>query len=429
MSQSFPAIPALSAAICTIFVLLIPFAAAGLALLNAGLTRTRSVAHSLFTSLCAIGIAAVVYFACGYKWQSGAGLTAHTLYVSGKAWDWLGTGPFFLRGLASSDARQALIALFGMQSAGICTLIPLGTGAERWRMAASFTCAAILAGFIYPVFAHWAWGNGWLAQLGSNHHLGTGFMDAAGSGCIHVIGGSSALSAAWLLRPRRGKYTASGMPTATPGHNAPLVLFGCLLALVGWFGLNTAGAILFARGDLPGSPLVLVNTLLSASGGGLSALAITRLRFSKPDASLFANGWVSGLVASSASAPFMNAAAALLVGLIAGTLVIFAIEIVELRMKVDDPAGAISVHTLGGLWGLLAVGLFTDSGQLAAQLVGIATLLGCVFPATYILYRLVNRFVPFRVASEGERQGMDLFELGAGAYPEFMIHREDFGLH
>jgi Amt family ammonium transporter len=200
---------------------------------------------------------------------------------------------------------------------------------------------------------------------------------------------------------------------------------------VGWLGLNSAGAILFTGAEFGRVALVAVNTTLAAAGACLAAAAITRARFGKPDASLCANGWVSGLVAVSAACAFADPAEALIIGLAAGALTTFAVELLESRLAVDDPGGAVSVHAVGGLWGVLAAGLFTGpsargaSGQWLAQLVGIATLLGFVLPLTYGLNWLLNRFYPMRVAREGERQGMDLHELGAGAYPEFITHSED----
>jgi Amt family ammonium transporter len=218
---------------------------------------------------------------------------------------------------------------------------------------------------------------------------------------------------------------------AIPGHNAVLVLFGCLIAFAGWLGLNGAGAILFAGVDLGRIPGIAVNTLLCSSAAALATAIVTNVRFGKPDASLTANGWVGGLVASSAVCAFVTSAEALIVGLVAGTLVPFSVELLDLRMEVDDPGGSISVHAVGGLWGVLAVGLFGRleagaPGQLLAQAAGIATLLGFVLPFTYALNFLLNRFMGQRVAAEGEHQGMDLYELGAGAYPEFVIHNDEF---
>ncbi len=337
-----------------------------------------------------------------------------------------------------TDRAASLIILLQLFSVALACTIPAATGAERWRLGAGCASAAVLAGWTYPLFAHWVWGGGWLAQLGVNYGLGHGFVDPAGASCIHAVGGLTALSIAWILNPRRGKFTADGLPTAMPGHNAVIVLFGCMLALIGFLGLNSAGSILFAGLTPAQSVLVDVNTTLCSAAAGLAALITTRLRFGRPDASLTANGWISGLVASSAVCAFVKPAEAVAVGFVAGVLVIFAVEIIELRMKVDDPAGAISVHAVGGMWGVLALGMFGrftpalanidsgDSGQFLAQLIGVATLLGFVLPLTYTLNWLLNRVLPQRVALEGERQGMDLFELGAGAYPEFVTHRDDF---
>jgi Amt family ammonium transporter len=277
--------------------------------------------------------------------------------------------------------------------------------------------------------------------------MGRGFLDVGGAAPIQVVGGLTALSVTWILGPRRGKYSADGMAPAIPGHNAVLMLFGCLLALVGWIGLNSAGAILFTGGQASGAALIGINTMLAASASALSAAFITKVRFGKPDASLTANGWVGGLVASSASCAFVSPAEALVIGSIAGTVVTFSVEWFELRMEVDDPGGSVSVHAVGGLWGILALGFFGQfqrpvlnvadnslptavrgivSGQWLAQLIGVATLLGFVLPLTYGVNRLLNRFYPFRVSIEGERQGMDLHELGAGAYPESVTHTDEF---
>jgi Amt family ammonium transporter len=319
-----------------------------------------------------------------------------------------------------------------MFGAGLAALIPLGSGADRWRLAGVCASAALLAGCIYPLFGHWVWGGGWLAQLGANYGLGYGLIDAGGAGTIQAVGGLTALAITWILGPRRGKYTPDGMPAAIPGHNSVLVLFGCLLALPGWVGLNSSGAILFAGAAPVRSVLIALNTLLAAAASALAALLITRLRFGKPDASLVANGWVGGLVASSAPCALVSPISAAAIGLVAGVLVTFSVQWLEL-IEVDDPSGAISVHALGGLWSLLAVAVFAtpsnDAGQWVAQLVGIGTLLGCVLPLTYGLLLLLNRVLAQRVTAEGERQGMDLNELGAGAYPEFSTYSDEFTPH
>jgi Amt family ammonium transporter len=263
--------------------------------------------------------------------------------------------------------------------------------------------------------------------------LGNGFLDAGGAGVLQATGGLTALSVAWILGPRRGKYSGKDrMPSAIPGHNVVFMLFGCLLALVGWFGLNSAAALLF-YGAAPGRiVLVAINTTLAAGSALFGSALVTRTRFGKPDASLSANGWTAGLAASSAAAAFLAPAEAIIVGLVAGALVPLSIELLELRLYIDDPGGAISVHGVAGLWGILAAGFLgrlpgaTGDGQWLAQLAGIATLLGCVLPLTYSLNWLLNRVFPFRVSLDGERHGMDLHELGANAYPELVTHLEDF---
>ena len=440
-----PGLSEIAIVACLFFIFLTPLAAAGLALINAGLGRSHSAAHIMMASLSALSVAGLVYFAFGFGWQGFIGGPSHTLTISGKGWNWIAAEPFFFRKLGLDGSPAFLAALLQVFSVGLAALISLGSGADRWRLRASCLSTAILAAWTYPLFAHWVWGGGWLAQLGINYGLGNGFLDIGGAGSIHVLGGLTALSITWILGPRRGKYSADGMAPAIPGHNAVLTMFGCLLALIGWFGLNSAGAILFVGGAASGSALIAMNTFLSAAAAALTAAFITNIRFGKPDASLTANGWVAGLVASSATCAFVVPAEAVVIGSIAGAVVTFSIEWIELKLEVDDPGGAISVHAIGGIWGLLALGLFGrfhaavmnvagaslpasagDSGQLLAQLIGIATLLGFVLPLTYGLNWLLNQVYPYRVSVEGERQGMDLHELGAGAYPEFITHTEDF---
>ena len=432
---------------CLAFVFLVPLAAAGIAIMNVGLGRTRSAGHMMMASLCSLAVAALAYFFCGFAVQGYIGLPSHFFVLGGKEWNWIAAQPFFLRRLTFDGSAASLAACFQVFCVGLASVIPLGSGADRWRLRASCLSTAALAAFIYPLFAHWVWSSGWLAQLGANYGLGHGFIDVGGAGTIQTMGGLTALAITWILGPRRGKYSADGMAPAIPGHNSVLVLFGCLLALLGWIGLNSAGAILFTGGEPAEAALIGINTLLGAAAAALTAAMITKIRFGKPDASLTANGWIGGLVAGSASCAFVIPAEAVVIGSIAGAVITFSIELLELRMEVDDPGGAISVHAVGGIWGLLAVGVFvqfqrpvlnvfagpatsamsgTPPGQWLAQVIGVATLLGFVLPLTYGVNLLLNRFYPYRVSVEGERQGMDLHELGAGAYPEFVTHTDEF---
>jgi ammonium transporter, Amt family len=429
VTSSPTALPDSSIALCIACIFLVPCAAAGLALLSTGLGRSRSAAHSMMSSLCVLAVAALTYFVCGFAWQGFAGGAAHVASVGGKDWSWIGGQPFFLRHQSLDGSPASLAALLGIFSVGIAALIPLGSGADRWRLGACCVSTALLAGWTYPLFAHWAWGGGWLAQLGANYGLGRGYVDTGGSGTIQAVGGLTALSVAWLLGARRGKYTHDGMPTAIPGHNGVLVMLGCLFALVGWLGLNSAGAILY-NGATPGQAvLVAINASLSAATAALAAAVITHMRFGKPDASLTANGWIGGLAASSGACAFVSPGEAVAIGVVAGALVTLSVEWFESRMSVDDPGGSISAHAMGGLWGVLSVGIFATfaaPGQWLAQVVGVATLIGFVLPLTYGLNWLLDRVYPQRVTAEGERQGMDLHELGAGAYPEFIVHNDEF---
>jgi Amt family ammonium transporter len=428
------ALSEIQTAACIVFLLLAPLAGAGLALINAGLGRSRNAAHSMMAALCVISVAACVYFICGRALEGYAGGLAHVMTIGHKPWDWIGAEPWFFRGMPTAGGNAPplfLFAWFGIVAVGLAGIIPLGSGADRWRLAAICASTALLAGLTFPLFAHWTWGGGFLAQLGVNYGLGRGYIDAGGAGPIHALGGLTALAVTWIVGPRRGKYTSEGMRMAIPGHNPVLVLFGCMVAFLGWLGLNSAGAMLFAGVELGRIPLIAVNTLLGASASALATAVITKMRFGKPDASLTANGWVGGLVAGSAACAFIAPAEVLIVGLVAGALITFSVDLLDLRLEVDDPGGSIPVHAVGGIWGVLAVGLFGrleagGEGQLLAQAVGIATLVGFVLPFTYALNWLLDRVMGQRVAVEGEHQGMDLYELGAGAYPEFMTHTDEF---
>ena len=420
-----------SATLCLVLILLVPLAGVGLALVNTGLSRSRSAAHVMLASICIFAVAAIAYVVVGFSWQGAPGRPAHFLTIGGKAWNWLAAEPLFLRGLHLDLSPASLVLLLQMFSVGVAAMIPLGAGAERWKLGASCASTILLAGWTYPLFAHWVWSEGWLSQLGVMYGLGLGFVDSGGASTIQIMGGLSALSIAWTLGPRRGKYSSDGGPAAIPAHNVVLVLAGCLLAWVGWLGLNSAGAILFNHREASAVVLIAINTTLSAGAAGLAAAIVTRLRFGRPDASLVSNGWMAGLVASSAASPFLKPPTAILAGAVAGALVVLSIELLEFRFTIDDPGGAISVHAIAGFWGLLSVALLSDagagsSGQWLAQLIGIATLIGFILPLTHGLNWLIDRVYPHRVDAEGEWQGMDLCELGAGAYPEFVVHSDEF---
>lgn len=451
--------PVASSAFFLLF--LVPLVPAGFALMNTGLGRSRSAAHFMLSSLCTAALAACVFALWGGSLAGiGAGIGAgtgatheHVLILRGHGWDWIATGRLLWPGAEPTSSRSTLFLLLQIFTVGIAAMIPLATGADRWRLSACLASTALLAGWTYPLLAHWVWGGGWLSQLGANYGMGRGFLDPAGAATIHVLGGLTALSIAWILGPRFGKYSAGDLPAAIPGYSIVAVLFGCAVMLPGWIALNAMGAILFANSTPGEMPLIAVNTFLSASASCLATLATTAARFSKPDASLCANGWVAGLVTSSALCAYVTPGVAIFTGFAAGVLITFAIEFVETRLGIDDPGGAISVHGLAGIWGLLAAGIFThipqfaltpnfiprlgpagaianggipQRGQFMAQLVGVATLLGLILPLSYGLNWVLNRIHPQRVDQQGERLGMDLRELGGGAYPEFVVRNDEF---
>jgi Amt family ammonium transporter len=406
--------------------MLAPLALAGMALINTGLGRSRSAAQALVGNLAILAVSALVFALAGAALAGTAGAAGHSFWLAGKPWNWLGAGPLLLGGFGSMQPQAQLGVLFEFLAVAMAAMVPWGSGMDRWRLTAGCAAAAVMAATVFPLMAHWIWGGGWLAQLGVNFGLGAGFVDGGGAATVHVLGGLSALAVVWIAGPRKGKFPREGLATALPGHNGVYVIFGCLLALVGWLGWNVAGAVLWLHAPLAALPVVAVNTLLSASGAVAATFAVTRVRFGKPDASLCANGWLAGLVASSACAGMVTPGESISVGLVAGIGTPLLVELLELALSIDDPSGAITVHAAGGLWGLLAAGLFApQAGQLVAQLVGIAALLGVGLPLVYLLFWLLNRVVGFRVDPDGERIGMDLHELGGGAYPEFVIHRDE----
>jgi Amt family ammonium transporter len=418
MMQAEPAaLTEAGTAVCMVCIFLVPFVGAGLALVNAGFGRGRSAAHSMLSAMCVFAVAVLVYFFIGFRFQGFIGEPAWLLSFGGRQWNLIGAGRLMMRGVVFNGSTLSLVACLQLFSVGLAAMIPLGAGSDRWRLSASCASAALLAGITYPIFAHWVWGGGWLAQLGGLASCGNGAIDAGGAGVIQAVGGITALSITWILGARTGKYEMSGM--AIPGHNTAFVLFGCVLTLVGWLGLDTAGALLFAGATINSMALIAVNNLVACSIAVLTALIVTGLRYGKPDASMTANGFVIGLVAISGTCSLVSPAEAAVIGLVAGILVPFSVEWLD-RLGFDDPSGAVSVHAVGGLWGVIAAGAFvhTRPGQWLAQMAMVSALLGFVLPLTYCLNLFLNHIHPQRIHKDGERMGLDMCELGAGAYPE-----------
>ena len=341
-----------------LLIMLMPLAMAGLALIHQGLGRSRSAAHTMLATLCAVSVAAIAFILLGELLAGYNGGASHFVTLAGIHWNWLGAEKILPSGPASQqgiDPSRVLVGCFEMFAVGIVALIPISTGSDRWRLAGVCIASAATAAITFPLFAHWVWGGGWLWQI-AQLHGSTSFADGGGAGVLHVVGGFGALSVAWVLGPRKGKYE-DGIASAIPGHNIAQVMFGCFITLVGWFGVNGAAALLFVS---PRQEIVLgalLNTPLAAASGLLAAVVTTRIRYRKPDASISANGWVAGLVAGSAGTCYLSPWQTIFIGLVAGALVAWLVELFEMRLLVDDPGGAISVHAGAGLWGLLAFGL------------------------------------------------------------------------
>ncbi len=427
---------------------LVMFMQAGFALAETGFTRARSAAHTMTMNLMVYGIGILGFWVCGYALQmggsggpAGAALAAPASMsrlvgpvIHGQVWGLFGGRGFFLTG-GAYDVSAFAMFLFQMVFMDTALTIPTGAMAERWKLSAFTIYGFVASMLIYPVYACWAWGGGWLSQLGRNVGLGHGYVDFAGSGVVHLTGGTMALVGAAVLGPRIGKFV-KGKAQAIPGHDLSMAFLGCFILAFGWFGFN-AGSTL-AGTDLRIS-VVATNTMLASAAGALAAYGFTWLKYGRPDPSMSANGLLAGLVAVTAPCAYINAPAAVLVGAVGGVLVVAGALFVENTLGIDDPVGAVAVHGFNGIWGLLALGLFADGsygqglnngpatgvtgllygdpGQLAAQLVGIGANLLWVAPTSYALFKLIDLAVGMRVAPEHELQGLDFHEVSAPAYP------------
>jgi ammonium transporter, Amt family len=435
---------------------LVMFMQAGFALVETGLCRAKNANHTMMMNFMVYGFGLFAYWVCGFALQmGGVGATANlggtgplsgefVGHWFGKTWGLFGTHGFFLTQGGSYDVGVMVLFLFQMVFMDTAATIVTGSCAERWKFAAFAISSMFLAAITYPLYANWAWGGGWLSQLGANFGLGHGYCDFAGSGVVHAVGGLTALAVALIVGPRIGKYNRNGTPNAIPGHDIVLVLAGCFILAFGWFGFNP-GSTLGASGNGAlriGS--IAVNTMLAGCTGSFGAILYMWVRYGKPDASMSGNGLLAGLVAITAPSGFVNTIGAAIIGLIAGVLVCLSVEFFDRVARVDDPVGAISVHGTNGLWGVISVGLFADgksnyggswngvggsvtglfygdAGQLVAQLVGVATLLGFVFSLSFVFNVFVDYFVGQRVSAESELAGLDVPEMGALGYPEFVL--------
>ncbi len=428
---------------------LVMFMQLGFAMVEVGFTRAKNAAHTALMNFMVYALGMIAFWAVGFAIQMGgtgtlggfgtwATAKEFVVNLGGKDWGLFGTQGFFLSGIPA-EAYSAVFAMFLFQMVFMDTTatIPTGALAERWKFSSFVVLSLFIGGLIYPVYANWVWGGGWLSALGTNFGLGHGHVDFAGSSVVHLTGGVIAIVTAKLLGPRRGKYNPDGSPNAIPGHNIPMAMFGTFVLCFGWFGFN-AGSTLMGTDTRIG--VIATNTMLAGTGGAITSMIYMWTRYGKPDPSMLANGVLAGLVAITAPCAFVTAPAAVLIGAIAGVLVCWSVFFVERTLKIDDPVGASSVHGVCGAFGVLCVGLFADgtygegwngvaggvkglfygdSGQLVAQLIGIGTNIVVVGALGYVAWAITSALTSGqRVSVADEELGLDLPEMGALAYPD-----------
>jgi Amt family ammonium transporter len=425
---------------------LVMFMQAGFALVETGLCRAKNAGHTMAMNFMFYGLGMIGYFVCGFAFQNGGvgiagvpnlgGLSALTkelaIPIGGTNWGIIGYKGFFLSD-GTYDVGIAVMFLFQMVFMDTTATIPTGAMAERWKWSSFCVYGFFVSTLVYPVFANWAWGGGWLSQLGAIG-LGKGYIDFAGSGVVHAVGGWCALAGAIVLGPRLGKYNRDKSANTIPGHNMVLALLGCFILAFGWFGFNPGSTLGASGNGALRIGIIAVNTMLAGAFGSVAAMVYTWLAGAKkPDIGMMGNGLLAGLVAITAPSGYVSPLFASIIGIIAGVLVVFMAGVIDKVWRVDDPVGAIAVHGFNGLWGQLAVGLFADGtanfgglqvrgiffgdgGQLVAQIIGAAVCFVYVFGISWIFFTLYKRFFGLRVSAETELKGLDIPEMGSLGY-------------
>ncbi len=384
---------------------------AGFAMVESGFARTKNVVNVLMKNVGTVAIGAIAYFVVGFAFMFGES-------ASGL----IGLSNFALRGIEALDFGIPGMPFFVFQAmfAATCATIVSGAVAERVRLGAYFLFTLAMTTFIYPVVGHWVWGGGWLAALG--------FYDFAGSTVVHSVGAWGALLFAAVLGPRVGKYHEDGTPQPMFAHSLPLGALGVFILWFGWFGFNGGSTI---DGTTQTLAAIIGVTLMGGAAGALAAMVISHLRYGHSDASLTLNGLLAGLVGITAGANVFTLPSALIIGAISGVLLVFAVEIIDRVLKIDDVVGAISVHGVCGAFGTLAVGLFSVEGGLfyggglgllGVQALGVLTVFGWTALVSLVLLKVVGATVGLRVHETEEVQGLDLAEHGMIAYGDMMIH-------
>jgi Amt family ammonium transporter len=428
---------------------LVLFMQAGFAAVETGFTRAKNAAHTMMMNFVVFSVGVIGYWLVGFALQFGGvggiaalgGTPPLTEKLCLGDWCLFGTGGFALGGIV--DVGVLAFFMFQLVFMDTAATIVTGSMAERWAWKPFVVFTLFMSMVLFPVFGMWAWGGGFLATLGANLGLGHGYVDFAGSGVVHAVGGLAALAGAIVIGPRIGRFNRDGSANPMPGHNIPLAILGVFILLFGWFGFNPGST--FAATDLRIS-VVAVNTVLASAFGATAAMVwvMRKARGGTPDPGMIANGMLAGLVAVTAPSGFVAPWAACLIGAVGGILVVEGMRFLE-RRRVDDPVGAVAVHGFNGLWGVIAVGLFADgtygagwngvdgtveglfygdASQLVAQLIGVGVLLVWGFGSSYVFFRVQNRIQPIRVSAEEELVGLDQPLMGVRAYPDFVLEPE-----
>jgi Amt family ammonium transporter len=393
---------------------LVMWMAAGFTMLEAGLVRAKNTAEILTKNVGLYSIACIMYMLCGYSiMYPGAfeGGIFQSLSTLGSGL--LGSTDNEAAAVIAGDAYYSNLSDFFFQVVFVATAMSIVSGAvaERMKLWSFFLFSVVLTGFIYPVQGFWKWGGGFLNEMG--------FLDFAGSGVVHLCGAAAALAGVLLLGARKGKYGKNGQINAIPGSNLPLAALGTLILWLGWFGFNGGSELKVSDvGEANAVALVFVNTNMAAAGGLVFALLLSRFWFGKADLTMALNGALAGLVAITAEPLTPTPLAATLIGAVGGLIVVGSIVTLD-KLKIDDPVGAISVHGVVGMWGLLAVCFTNPDAKLSIQLIGLLTIFAWVFITSLIVWFIIKKTLGIRVSEEEEYEGVDISECGLEAYPEF----------
>ncbi len=385
----------------------------GFAMLESGFTRAKNAANIMMKNLVDFSVGALSYWAVGFA----------IMYGTMEGLNWLmGWSGFFLLG----DAYDVLTIqswFFQMVFAATAATIVSGCVAERCKFSTYILLSIIITAFIYPIYGHWIWGGGWLSQMGA--------LDFAGSGVVHALGGWIGLAGALVLGPRFGKYRKNGTPNAIPGHSITMATLGVFILWFGWYGFNCGSTLVGT--DLRIS-VIAANTTLAAAAGLIVAMIITWLWHGKPDVGMAGNGAIAGLVGITASCAWVSPLSSVVIGAIAGVLVIAGVWFLDWILHIDDPVGAVSVHGINGAWGLLALGIFADgtyggvtgllygdSGFFLVQALSVVVSFAWAFGLGFIVFWVLKKTIGVRVSAKEELEGLDVGEHGMSAYPNFVV--------